>query len=194
MNILVIIGHPDQGSFSHALANRFNEKALFLGHSVKIIDISLLNFDPILRKNIHKEPLEEDLVRSQEAIAWSHKLVFFYPIWWGGMPALLKGWIDRVFISGFAFKFKDRFTWKKLLLGKSAHIFTTMDTPIFVYHCLLGEPNVKQMKNGILEFCGISPVTFSEYSPISHSTQEQREEWLKNVETFAESISKRVKK
>ncbi len=190
MKVLIIIGHPDEGSFSHALAHRFYEKLLCLGHDAKIIDLSLLEFDPILRKNMLKEPLEESLVNSQEAIVWCDKLIFFYPIWWGGMPALLKGWIDRVFISGFAFKFSDRFTWKKLLSGKSAHIVTTMDTPPFVYHCLAGEPNVKQMKNGILEFCGIKPVTFSEYSPISHSSEEQREEWLKNIEALAENISK----
>jgi len=188
MNLLVIVGHPDEGSFSHALADRFYEKAKSLGHTVKRIDLSVLDFDPILRKNKRKGPIESSIINSQEAIVWCNRLIFFYPIWWGGMPALLKGWIDRVFISGFAFKFSDRFTWQKLLLGKSAHIFTTMDTPPFIYHCVAGEPNVKQMKKGILEFCGIKPVTFTEYSPISHSSVEQREEWLKDVEVFAEKL------
>lgn len=188
MNILVIIGHPDSGSFSHALAQRFGQKAVSLGHQVKTIDLSCLDFDPILRKDKREQPLEAALVESQDAILWAQKLIFFYPIWWGGMPALLKGWIDRVFLSGFAFKFKGILAWDKLLSGKSAHIFTTMDTPNLVYSFFTGEPNVKQMKNGILEFCGIKPVKFTSFSPISRASDEQRAAYLEDVARFAQKL------
>jgi putative NADPH-quinone reductase len=79
--------------------------------------------------------LEPDLLAAWEKILWAEHLVWIYPIWWGSMPAILKGFIDRLFLLGFAFKKKENSVWwDKLLTGKSARIITTLDQPKWYFY------------------------------------------------------------
>ena len=101
-------------------------------------------------------PLEADLLQSQEYITQADHIAIFYPTWWGTIPAKLKGFFDRVLLPGFAFKFSESSpVQKKLLVGKTATIVTTMDTPIWYYKYVQGNLGVKLLKNLILKFCGI---------------------------------------
>ncbi|SDI57973.1 Flavodoxin-like fold [Paenibacillus naphthalenovorans] len=130
-NILVITGHPYSQSFCSALSDAYAEGASGNGGQIRRIDLSKISFDPNLEFGYHKRiELEDDLKEAQEMICWAHHLVFVYPTWWGTMPAILKGFIDRVFLPGFAFKYREHSSlWDKLLTGKSAHLIVTMDTP-----------------------------------------------------------------
>jgi NAD(P)H dehydrogenase (quinone) len=106
--ILIILGHPRADSFCGALAEAYAEAARAGGSEVRVISLGSLSFDPILHNGYAAvQPLEPDLFAAQAAISWAEHLVFVYPLWWGAMPALLKGFIDRVFLPGFAFKFRD---------------------------------------------------------------------------------------
>jgi putative NADPH-quinone reductase len=95
------------------------------------------------------------------------------------MPALLKGFLDRVFLPGFAFQYREgsRF-WDRLLSGRSAHLFVTMDTPPWYYRLFYRMPGHNQMKRTILEFSGIKPVGIASFGPVRGSSQQQREKWL----------------
>ncbi|WP_276319577.1 NAD(P)H-dependent oxidoreductase [Crenobacter cavernae] len=105
--------------------------------------------------------------------------MFVYPIWWGAMPALLKGFIDRVFLPGFAFKYRDgSVLWDKLLAGRSAHLLTTMDTPPWYFRWIYRMPGHNQMKRTILEFCGIRPVAVSSFGPVRGAAEPKRQKWL----------------
>jgi NAD(P)H dehydrogenase (quinone) len=184
MRILVILGHPKVHSFGEALANAYATGAQASGHEVKRISIGELNFDPILHHGYgDTQELESDLVAAQAAITWAEHLVFVYPIWWGALPALLKGFIDRVFLPGFAFKYrKDSIWWDRLLSGRSAHLLVTMDTPPWYFRWFYKMPGHNQMKLTILEFCGIKPVTVASFGPIRGSKPTQRERWLTQAE------------
>lgn len=178
--ILVILGHPDSDRFCSAIATSYLEGASQAGNEVRRISVGDLSFDPVLHKGYAKiQELEPDLVAAQEAITWAQHIVFVYPTWWGGMPALLKGFIDRVFLPGFAFKYREdsRF-WDRLLCGRSAHLLVTMDTPPWYYRLVFRMPGHNQMKRTILEFSGIKPVTISSFGPVKGSSQQQREKWL----------------
>jgi putative NADPH-quinone reductase len=149
-----------------------------------------LSFDPVLHKGYAKiQELEPDLVAAQEAITWAQHIVFVYPTWWGGMPALLKGFIDRVFLPGFAFKYREdsRF-WDRLLCGRSAHLLVTMDTPPWYYRLVFRMPGHNQMKRTILEFSGIKPVTISSFGPVKGSSQQQREKWLDKAMEYGRKV------
>jgi putative NADPH-quinone reductase len=129
----------------------------------------------------HSSPpaLETDLVMAQEAIKWAEHLVFVYPIWWGTIPALLKGFIERVFLPGFAVNFRDNSPlWDKLLTGRSAHLIVTLNTPSWIYRWIYGRPGHNTMKKTILEFCGIKPVRITEVGPVRNSTDAKRKQWL----------------
>ncbi len=129
------------------------------------------------------------MIESQELIQWASHLVFVYPTWWGTMPAMLKGFIDRVFLPGFAFQYrKDSMWWDKLLKGKSARIIVTMDTPPWYYLLFYGRPGHNAIKKSVLEFCGIKPVKISSIGPVKHSKDRKRKAWLNNVQKLGEKL------
>ncbi len=120
--ILVILGHPSADSLCAGLAQAYMEGALSAGAEVRLLSVGQLGFDPLLHAGYRgAQPLEPDLQAAQAQIAWAGHLVWVYPTWWGAMPALLKGFIDRVFLPGFAFKHHQGSSrWDKLLAGRSA--------------------------------------------------------------------------
>ena len=181
--ILVILGQPQRQSFGAALAQTYAEGARASGAEVRELFLGDLKFDPAGAMNHSSPPaLETDLVMAQEAIKWAEHLVFVYPIWWGTIPALLKGFIERVFLPGFAVNFRDNSPlWDKLLTGRSAHLIVTLNTPSWVYRWVYGRPGHNTMKKTILEFCGIKPVRITEVGPVRNSTDAKRKQWLAQV-------------
>lgn len=185
--ILVILGHPDSSSFCESIASTYVNAAREVGHHVKYLRLGEIQFSPILLQGYKKrQQLEIGLVECQDAITWADHLVFVYPTWWGGMPALLKGFFDRVFLPGFAFKYRENSQfWDRLLAGRSAHVFTTMDTPPWYYRLVFRMPGHNQIKKTILEFSGVKPVKITSFGPVRFSTVEQRSKWLSSVATMA---------
>ncbi|MCX7748078.1 MAG: NAD(P)H-dependent oxidoreductase [Clostridia bacterium] len=181
--ILVILGHPDSQSFCGALAEAYAESAGYAGAQVQILRLGELKFDPVLWNGYNKrQELEPDLIKAQNSISWADHLVFVYPTWWAMIPSLLKGFLDRVLLPGFAYKSKDKSkTYSKLLSGRSAHLITTMDAPRWYYRLVTGQAGHKAMKKGVLQFCGIQPVRITEYTPINTASSEKRQKWLENV-------------
>ena len=183
-NILIIHGHPDKESFSTALFDAYKKGAVASGAIVKEIIISDLQFNPNLGMGYRKRTeLEPNLLDAQEKIKWATHLVWIYPVWWGSLPALLKGFIDRVFLPGFAFQKRENSVWwDKLLTGKSAHIISTMDQPAWYYWLVYREPSNNAMKKLTLQFCGIHPVKVTSIGPLRLSKEAYRLNWLKKIE------------
>lgn len=178
--ILLILCHPNGESFCGSLAKAYIDGAAETGAEVKEINLGDLDFDPILKHGYNQaQELEPDLVKAQELVLWSNHFVFVYPNWWGSMPALLKGFFDRVFLPGFAFKYgKGTSLPEKLLTGRTAHLLVTMDTPAWYYRWVFHRPGHHQMKRTILEFCGIKVKKITEFAPVRGSSREQRERWI----------------
>jgi len=153
-----------------------------------VLELGRLAFDPVLKFGYRRRmEWEDDLAGAQEAIRWAEHLVFVYPNWWGTMPALLKGFIDRVFLPGFAFRYRERGKlWDKLLKGRSARLIVTMDTPPLINRWMYGHAGHKVMKRNILQFCGIRPVRVTEIGPVRGSTEQRRSAWLDKAERFGE--------
>lgn len=185
--ILVILGHPAADSLCGALAEAYAAAARAAGHQVRLLRLGELAFDPVLHAGYGKiQPLELSLQGAQDDILWAQHLVFVYPTWWGALPALLKGFIDRVFLPGFAFSYRENSPWwDRLLAGRSAHLVVTMDTPPWYYRWIYRMPGHHQMKKTILEFCGIKPVIITSFGPVRSSTARQRERWLANIKQLA---------
>lgn len=182
-HIAIINGHPNPASFCHAIAAAYKKGALEGGATVKEIDIASLDFDPNLKSGYRqRQELEPGLQEAWEIIQWADHLVWVHPVWWGGLPALMKGFIDRLFLPGMAYKYRENSVWwDKLLTGKTAHIITTLDQPGWYYRFRFGRPSVNQLRRSILGFCGIKPVKVSYIGIIKTSTEARRQKWLQVV-------------
>jgi putative NADPH-quinone reductase len=190
--VLIINGHPNKESFNFAMATAYKKGALTSGAEVKEIVIAELQFNPSLRHGYQKRTeLEPDLLEAWEKIKWADHLVWIHPVWWGGLPAITKGFIDRVFLPGFAFQYRENSVWwDKLLTGKTAHIITTLDQPGWYYRLMFGKPSVNQLKKSTLEFCGVKPVQVTLMGPIKTSTDGGRKKWLKKVEQLGTAVKR----
>jgi len=182
--ILIINGHPNKESLNYALYEAYKTGALQSGADVKEIIIADLDFNPNLQFGYQKRmELEPDLIDAWEKIKWADHLVWIHPVWWGGLPAIMKGFIDRLFLPGFAFQFRENSPWwDKLLKGKTARIITTIDQPSWYYWLFFGRPSVNQLKKSTLEYCGIKPVKVSYFGIVKTSNTDIRSKWIKQVE------------
>lgn len=185
--VLVILGHPSTNSFCGALTECYVEAARRAGHDVRVVRLGDLNFDPILHEGYQQiQPLEPDLLRAQADITWAEHLALVFPIWWGGIPALMKGFLDRVFLPGFAFKYREGKAFPaQLLKGRTAHLLVTMDTPPWYYKWVYRMPGLHQVRKTTLAFCGIKPTKTLTFGPILDSSPQQREAWLTQARDMA---------
>ena len=119
-----------------------------------------MNFNPNLKFGYRKRTeLEPDLKDAVAKIKAADHLVWFFPLWWAGYPAIMKGFIDRTFLLGITFEFKEgSYEPIGLLKGKSANIFITSDTPESYDIEVIQQPALHQFKTGTLEYGGVSPV------------------------------------
>jgi NAD(P)H dehydrogenase (quinone) len=111
MKILVVYAHPNPASFNHALLDQFNQGLQAAGHEAEILDLYALGFNPVLSAAdlaaLPQGKIPPDIAAHQDRVARAEGLAFIFPLWWSSLPALLKGWIDRVFSLGFAYDFRE---------------------------------------------------------------------------------------
>jgi len=138
--ILLLLGHPDKSGFCGALADAYEAGAHEGGHTIERLNLGDMQFDPILHKGYREiQPLEPDLIKFQQLVAWADHFVIIYPVWWVGMPALLKGLFDRAWLPGSAFRYIKTKTgahtifWHRLFRGKTARTILASGTaPLLV--------------------------------------------------------------
>ena len=184
--ILLIDGHPDETRLTSVLMSAYRSGAEEAGYQVSQIVIRDLAFEPNLRFGYKQRlELEPDLLAAIDAMKACDHMVWVHPVWWGGLPALLKGFIDRTFLPSIMFDYNEAklggMGWDGYLEGKTARIIATMDTPKILYRLLYTAPSVNQLKKTTLEFCGVKPVKVTQFAPVKGSTQAKREHWVKTV-------------
>jgi len=188
--ILLILGHPVKDTFSDSLRENYVQGALASGAEIREISLRKLKFDLNFSEGYRgNQELEPDLIQAQESILWADHLVLIYPNWWSTFPALLKGFIDRTLLPGFAFRYRSgSLLWDKLLTGRSARLIVTMDTPPWYYWLVYRRPGHNAMKRGILEFCGIRPVRITTIGSLKVSSEKKRLRWLRKVEKLGRQM------
>ncbi|MEI6835282.1 MAG: NAD(P)H-dependent oxidoreductase [Candidatus Falkowbacteria bacterium] len=164
MKTLIIYAHPTHlghhGYFLEELKIVLNNKKI----DYEILDLYALNYDPILRaEELNFSPdhkISEITKNYQEKVTAADNLIFIYPTWWQGVPAILKGFIDRTFAAGFAFKYQNKMP-KGLLTGKRAAVFSATGAAKIVNKFIVGDKGMKMMLNNVLRFCGFEAKGFS---------------------------------
>ena len=187
MKVSVILAHPRQGSFNHAIAETAVQTLQANGHTVKYHDLYTEGFEPVvpgaeLSKGASLAPA---IRRHCDEISEADGIVIVHPNWWGQPPAVLKGWIDRVIRVGVAYKFAEGDSGEGVPIGllkaQMALVFTTSDTPRERERAVFGDPLETIWKNCIFKFCGVEKFYRKNYEVIVTSTPEQRKAWLEDV-------------
>ncbi len=187
MKISVILAHPNKESFNHAIAATVVETLKQSGHEVFFHDLYEEKFDPLLsNKEIPKTaPRSPDIDKYCEEIAEAEGIVVVHPNWWGQQPAILKGWVDRVFRPGVAYEFLEGANGigiqHGLLKAKAAVVFNTSNTPMERERQVFGDPLETIWKNVIFGVAGVENFYRKMFNIIIISSEEQRKGWLKEV-------------
>ncbi len=187
MRVSVIIGHPDPGSFNHAIAEAAVEQLLQNGHDVTVHDLYAERFDPILPgPEIPKGAALDPAIKNHcDEIAAADGIVIVHPNWWGQPPAILKGWVDRVIRPGVAYEFIEGDGGEGvpvgLLKAKCALVFNTANTPEEREMEAFGDPLEMLWKRCVFGLCGVTDVRRRTFSVVVTSTPEERRAWLAEV-------------
>lgn len=180
--IAIVVGHARTGTYCEALGEAYQRGAQSAGHTADLIVTSQLSFDPILHEGFERvQPLEPDLQAAHDLLFAADHLVIIFPLWLGGMPAILKGFLERVLQPAIQPHAKaGKFT--KPLAGKSARIIITMGMPGFVYRWWFGAHALKMLKRNILSFVGVGPIRATVLGNVEGVGTEGRARWLKEIE------------
>jgi putative NADPH-quinone reductase len=181
---VLLVGHADPLSFNHQIATAYARGFSEAGGSVERIHLADLNFDPVLRKGFREpQPLEPDLIEARRAIEESSHLAWAFPTYWAAPPALVRGFFDRLFLPGWAFRYeKGKALPVGLLKGRSSRVLLTMDSPGYWYSLYYGRSVHRSFGRGSLSFCGLSPVRFSTVYDMLHKGEEARARVLLKME------------
>jgi putative NADPH-quinone reductase len=184
--IAIIVGHARRDTYCEALAGAYRRGAQAAGHVADLFVLSRMTFDPILHDGFNSvQKLEPDLQAAQDAIGRADHLVLVFPLWMGTLPAILKGFLERVLQPGFAMEPDARDAgYKPLLKGKSARVIITMATPAPVYRWWSGAHELKALKHSILGYVGIAPVRSTLVGMVDIASEGTRRRWLDEVEAL----------
>ncbi len=187
--IVVVVGHARRDTFCEALGQAYVKGAQAGGHDADLIVISRLTFDPILRHGYEQaQPLEPDLAKAHEALMAADHLVLVFPLWLGTLPALLKGFLERILQPDLV-QTARKGRYVKILNGKSARIILTMGMPGLIYRWYYGAHALKMLKRNILAFIGVKPVRSTIFGMVDGVSEERRKQWLDSVEQLGRSAA-----
>lgn len=189
MKVLVVFSHPNPDSFNGAILNTVQNTLAGDKHEVRVKDLYAMGWNPLLTKKdleqLYSGQVPADIAAEQKDISWADMLVFIYPIWWFEQPAILKGWIDRVFSHGFAYKLTETGMMEGLLKGRKAVVITTSGA---------NEDNMRQngvleavktcMVNGTLGLSGFEDIIYKNLYAVPTVNDEERRNMLKEIENI----------
>lgn len=184
MKVLIVTAHPAKHGFTHKIAAQYKQEKEERGDDVFVMDLYKKKYaQPFL----HYEDIKKDCKPTashrtiQEKIIWADEIVFVFPIWWFGPPAILKNFLDQNFTSGFAYKYNKNGVRRELLEGRVARIFATADGPWWVYFLFRFSASMR-WRHGVLGFCGIELLSFDIFSEMFKRREEDlRERMLARV-------------
>lgn len=186
MRILVVHAHPAPDSFGAAVRDEVMATLSSKGHEVRLIDLYALDFDPVMRADERRGyyggvPSDPELEPHIEAIRWAEGVVFVYPTWWCGLPAILKGWFDRVWAVDVAFRLSDGGLVPLMTNIRLLGVVTTCGASRWVSH-LMGHPGRRTILSGIRAICAPRPKTlFLAHYSMDTSTPTSRAAFLEEV-------------
>ncbi len=183
MKVTLVIAHQKVGSFNHAIAETIRNTLLARGHEVFVHDLYREHFNPVLPADEDKsdeEHLPEDIRGYIKHVKDADGLIFVHPNWWGGPPAILRGWIDRVFRQNSIYNFTADGP-VSYIGDKIVQIFSTSNTPRDIEQNVYKDPVGHFWRVIVFGLLGSRSFDHRNFEPIIVSTPEQRSAWLDEV-------------
>ena len=194
MRILIILGHPDPKSFNHAIASGVCDTLRHDGHHVTLHDLYAEAFDPLLpvQEIPERGAIPAVIQEHCEDLRSADGIVIIHPNWWGQPPAILKGWVDRVFRPGVAYRFAEGDGGEGIPIGllkaKAAVVLNTSNTPDEREQRAFGDPLDALWRRCIFDLCGVRTFHRRMFNVIVTSTPQQRLEWLEEAKELCRSV------
>lgn len=187
MRILIVLGHPHSGSLNHAVAHAVRDDMLDAGHDVVFHDLYAERFAPLLvADEIPESTTIPSAIQSHcDDLRKADGIVIVHPNWWGQPPAILKGWVDRIFRPGLAYRFQEGDSGEGvpvgLLQAKAAVVLNTSNTEEAREKSTFGDPLEAIWRRCIFDLCGVRSFYRKTFTIVVTSTHEQRGAWIEEA-------------
>jgi NAD(P)H dehydrogenase (quinone) len=187
MNHLIIYAHPNPKSFCNAVSDHIATLSADLGNKVTTRDLYKIKFNPVLDASdftsIQKGKTPRDILTEQKLVGSADLITVIFPLWWTGYPAILKGWIDRVLLHGFAFKYSRERGVTPLLTGKKVQLITTMGASVDEYESNgLMDAMAMTLGDNVWSFCGCTDAGMVVLGDIPGMSDNERQSILSEIE------------
>lgn len=184
MNHLIVYAHPKEDSFNHAILESAVRAFEGRGDSVVVRNLYSLSFNPVLSASEYDGTLPPEIIQEQSYITNANAITLIFPLWWTSMPAILKGYIDRIFSYGFAYQFNQEGHTERLLQGKKGFMITTQGSENSYYDSTgMTEALKLTTDTGIYNYCGIESLGHLFLGNLPFLDNEARSDILKTVES-----------
>ncbi|MGG7035866.1 MAG: NAD(P)H-dependent oxidoreductase [Flavobacterium sp.] len=189
MRVVIVFNHPYEGSFGNAILNAVTKGLKGANHEVDLMHLDNDGFNPVMSKAdlkafVEHKPVDPQVIDYNERLEKADHLIFIFPIWWDLMPAMTKGFVDRVLTPGVVYDHHPRgFGLVPLLKNlKGVTIITTMNKPKIMYSLLIGNLIKKAMLRSVFKTMGYKNLKWISYNMVKSVSQEKRVKWLTNIE------------
>ncbi len=193
MKVLVLYAHPYNKSFNHAILEEVKQGLEEGGHEYEVADLYEINFNPVLSANdfvlLQQGKVADDVAEQQKKVSWAEAIICIHPIWWENHPAILKGYFDRVFSLGYAYRIKENGETEGLLKIKKALLITTAGGTEEEAWCD-GIDICKRIfaDQRTFTFCGIPDFRHEVFYNVIMGDDELRKGYLKKAREWAKNI------
>lgn len=192
MKTVIVYNHPYSGSFCHAILESAIKGARNHGNQVDVIDLDQDQFNPVMSQAdllafIHHQAVDSQSLAYIERLKQADQLILIFPIWWELMPAMMKGFIDKVIFPGSTFNYTPSGYQMRSALPrlKKTTVITTMNTPKLMYQWVYGNALKKTLLKGTLKKSGLKNVHWQSFNMVKVSSDQTRQKWLAKVEQLA---------
>ncbi len=192
-NTLIIFGHPSPDSFNGAILKTIQNKLTDKRYQIISKNLYQLNFNPVLTlddlKKMENSSVAGDIAIEHNDIKWAKNIILIYPIWWAGQPAMVKGWIDRVFSPGFAYAPQEDGTINGLLSDKTVMVFTTTSSSEeSMIESGMAVAIEKTMMEGIFGACGVGSMLYKNLYVVPTATEAEKNKMLVEIDYLLNAI------
>lgn len=195
MKTLIIYNHPYEGSFCNAILKAVQRGLKKGGHTCKVINLDKDNFDPVMRAKDLKAfaelgrgiesalmNLDPTVFRYKKKLEWADHIVMIFPIWWMSMPAMMKGFVDKVIFPGVAYDMDNGRLVSRLASLKQVTVISTMNTPADIYRDMFGNSLEGSLIKGTFNQIGVHDAEWISFNMVKQVGTEVREQWLADLE------------
>lgn len=190
MRTTIVFNHPNENSYCNAILNAVTKGLQQANHEIDLMHLDNDGFNPTMSKPdlkafVEHQPIDPQVIDYNERLKKTDHLIFIFPIWWDLMPALTKGFVDRVLSPGVVYDHHQRgFGLVPLLKNlKSITIITTMNKPKIMYSLLIGNLIRKAMLRSVFKTMGYKNLNWISFTSVKSVSQQKREKWLKDIES-----------